>query len=194
MNTVHIVNPVAALFIGAGILASGCDRNKESPVAIEEQSVPATPVIPPGQVGAQDTQQGLVTPPSPEGLVGEQAKPGIDTTIADIMNRPTLYVGRDVTVISEMEEIFTAWAFKLDESQALSGGVDNDLLVIGAIPLTSWNIDKNWKNQKVVVTGTVRILQAEDFEREYGRGVDDLLFRRYEGKPVVIAREVKKAG
>lgn len=110
------------------------------------------------------------------------------------MNRPTLYVGRDVTVISEIEEMFTAWAFKLDESQALSGGVDNDLLVIGAIPLTSWNIDKSWKNQKVVVTGTVRILQAEDFEREYGRGVDDLMFRRYEGKPVVIAREVKKAG
>lgn len=40
------------------------------------------------------------------------------------------------TVVSEVDEIFTAWSFKVDEEKALSGGIDNDL-VVGAIPLTS---------------------------------------------------------
>ena len=183
---------LAVIFLGAGLL-SGCEQRKEDPTALEKEAVPAVPVIPPGKVGAPEGGQGLATPPAPEGLPGERAVPGIDTTVADIMKKPDLYVGRIVSVVSDVDEIFTAWSFKMDEQQGLSAGIDNDLLVVGAIPLTSWGFDESWKGEKIKVTGTIRILQPEDFRREYGRGVDDKLFRRYVGKPTLVARTVEKA-
>jgi len=184
---------LAMVLIGASIASAGCEQRKEDPTAIEKAEVPAVPVIPPGKVGAPEGGQGLATPPTPEGLPGERAVPGIDTTVADIMKRPDLYAGRVVTIVSEVDEIFTGWAFKLDDSQA-PGGIDNDLLVVGAIPLAGWGFDESWKGKKVKVTGTIRILQPEDIQREYGRGVDDKLFRRYVDKPTLVARTVEKAG
>jgi hypothetical protein len=183
----------AVLVIGAGVVAAACGERTEDPAAVEKSAVPPVPVVPPGTAGGP-SGKGLANPPGPEGLAGESVIPGIDTTVADIMNRPDLYAGRAVTAVSSVEEIFTPWSFKLDEQQALAGGIDNDILVVGAIPLTSWGFDDSWLNAKVKVTGTVRILQAEDFRREYGRGVDDLLFRRFEGKPAIIARAIEKAG
>jgi hypothetical protein len=190
MNT---AKSLAMLFIAMGISVSGCGERNEDPATIEKSAVPPVPVIPPGKVGAAPGQ-GLAQTPGPQGLAEGQDKPGINAPIADIMNRPELYAGRVITVVSEVEKIFTPWSFKMDEEQALSGGVDNDLLVLGAIPLTSWGFDESWKDAKVKVTGTIRVLQAADFQREYGRGVDDLLFRRFEGKPALIARSVEKAG
>jgi hypothetical protein len=182
---------LAMLFIGVGILLSGCGERDEPPVALDNAAVPPVPVAPPGKVG-DSPGQGLAHTPGPEGVAAGAAEPGINVPIADIMNRPELYLGRVVTVVSEVEDIFTPWSFKLDEDQTLTGGVDNDLLVVGAVPITTWGFDESWKNQRVKVTGTVRILQPEDFQREYGRGVDDLLFRRYVEKPTVVARSAEK--
>jgi hypothetical protein len=65
-------------------------------------------------------------------------------------------------------------------------------LIVGSMPLTNWGFDQTWKNQRVKVSGTVRILQAEDFRRDYRPEVAALLIKRYEGKPVIVAREVEK--
>jgi hypothetical protein len=188
-----ILTGLVVLFIGAGALVSGCEQRAEDPVAVDKEAVPPLPVIPPGQAGVS-SEQGLAKSPGEKGIVGEPAPPGVDTTIADIMNRPELYIGKNVSVVSSVEEIFTPWSFKLDERQVATGGIDNDMLVIGAVPLTSFEVDPSWLNKQVNVIGTVRVLQAADFRREYGRGVDDLLFRRFEGKPAIIAQSVKKAG
>lgn len=97
---------------------------------------------------------------------------------------PQAYAGKVVTVASRVEEVFTPWAFKLE---------DSDFLVIGANPTQTFNLDTTGVKTEVRVTGTVRILQADDFQREYGRGVDDLLFRRFEGKPALIAHLCRRA-
>jgi hypothetical protein len=190
IKTMKISKSLAACFIGAGILLSGCGERTEGLAEVDKNAVPPLPVIPPEQIGASVGGEGPATAVPPHPIPGVDPVQGINTT--DIMDRPELYLGRVVTVVSEVEGIFTPWSFKLDESQMAAGGVDSDLLVVGAIPLPNWGFDETWKNEKVKVTGTVRILQAEDFRRDYGRGVDDLLFRRYEGKPVVVARDVEK--
>lgn len=148
--------------------------------ASAQTSVPtdtSRPVVLPGKAG----------PTGSQGINRPQASPAINATVAEIMARPQDYAGRNVTVTSKVEEVFTPWSFKLDENRALSGGVDNDMLVVGMRPLVSLGFDPSWKDHQVRVTGTVRVLQAEDFRREYGRGVEDRLFRRFEGKPAIIA-------
>lgn len=140
----------------------------------------ARPVVAPGDAGS--------------GTAVRPASPAIDLTPAEIASRGALYAGRKVTVASTVEEFLTPWAMLLDEDQVLAGGIDNDMLVIGAEPLLALGVDRSWLNREVRVTGTVRILQAEDFRREYGRGVDDRLFRRFEGKPALIAASVTPAG
>jgi len=140
-------------------------------------------------VAPAEASRPAAVPGQPEG--GESQTPrasaALDVTIAELMRQPEAYAGRNVTVTSEVEEIITPWTAKLDEDQALSGGVDNDLLVIGALPLVTLGFDPSWVNKQVRATGTVRVLQAADFLREYGRGVDNTLFSKYEGKPALIA-------
>lgn len=50
------------------------------------------------------------------------------------MENPSAYVGKNVTISSRAEEIFTPWWFKLDEQQRNACGIDNHLLVIGKAP------------------------------------------------------------
>lgn len=189
----NIANILIALAVGAGPLAAASAQSTAGSAAIEGTAAAPVPVVPPGKIG-KPSGEGLAAPPGPEGLAGESAVPGIDTTVADIIQRPDLYAGRSVSVVSIVDDIFTPWSFKLDEQRIAAGGIDNDMLIVGAIPLASWGFDRSWLDAKVKVTGTVRILQAEDFRREYGRGVDDLIFRRFEGKPVIVARSIEKVG
>ncbi|WP_420473728.1 hypothetical protein [Noviherbaspirillum sp. ST9] len=136
------------------------------------------PVISPGKAGAG--MEGVAPP----------ASPALNVTVAEIMSRPGDFAGRNVTVTSPVEEVLTPWTVKLDEDRVLSGGIDNDILVVGKTPLVSLGFNPAWIDKQVRVTGTVRVLQAEDFRREYGRGVDDRMFRRYEGKPAIIAHSM----
>jgi hypothetical protein len=171
---------VFLLLAGASMLGAGA-----APFAGTQSIYPdntSVPVIPPGKAGDAQVQ------PAPP------ASPAINITVAQLMSRPEAYIGRNVTIVSEVEEVFTPWSFKLDEDRLLSGGIDNDLLVIGREPLASMGFREEWIEQPVRVTGTVRILQASDFRREYGRGVDDKLFRRYEGKPALIATSIQPPG
>lgn len=169
---------IISLLAGASLLVTGAMP------ATAQTSVPnetSRPVIPPGKAG----------PPKAQGPA--PASPAIKATVAEIMSRPKDYAGRNVTITSEVEEVFTPWSLKLDEKQPLAGGIDNDLLIVSAEPLVTMGFNPSWLHQKVSVTGTIRMLQAEDFRREYGRALDDKLFRRYEGKPTLIATSMKIA-
>lgn len=145
--------------------------------ASAQDAAPPNPASPPsGQAGAESGGG-----PSP------RASAALDIPVAELMRRPDAYVGRNVTVTSEVDEVFTPWTVKLDEDQLLAGGVDNDILVISALPLVAQGFDPSLRNKKVRATGTVRVLQAADFLREYGRGMTTELIRQYEGKPALIA-------
>lgn len=156
---------IAVLCVAAGAL-SGC----------QERTVDR-PVIQPATAGRPlaDGPAAAVAP----------AAASVEVSAAQIVANPEAYAGKVVTVASRVDEVFTPWAFKLR---------DSDFLVIGADPNVTWKLDSNWSSAAVRVTGTVRILQAADFQREYGRGVDDLLFRRFEGKPALVARSIERAG
>lgn len=168
-----------SLFVGTATLASVHHVAVMAQTSMPDET--SRPVIKPGKAGPQG-QQG----PS-------AATPAIETTVGEIRVRPQMYANRNVTVTSAVEEVFTPWSLKLDDDSLLAGGIDNDLLVVSAEPLATMGFDPSWvKKGKVSVTGTVRILQAADFRREYGRGVDDKLFRRYEGKPALIAISMKR--
>lgn len=169
-------SPTAVLLAGSALLVAGLPAAAQTAVPNET----SRPVVSPGKAGAGNDQ----------GIARPQASAAINATIAEIMARPADYAGRNVTVTSEVEDVFTPWSIKLDEDRVLSGGIDNDMLVVGMHPLVSLGFKPEWKNRQVRVTGTVRILQAADFRREYGRGVDDKLFRRFEGKPALIAESM----
>lgn len=178
-NTMKTSLLIAFLIGSAPLLA----QNQRPP---EQHGIPtdtSRPVVSPGKAGPAGSQ-GVAAPP---------ASAAINVTVAEIMARPQDYAGRNVTVTSEVEEVFTSWSLKLDEDRVLSGGIDNDMLVVGMHPLVSLGFDPSWVNKQVRVTGTVRVLQAADFRREYGRGVDDKLFRRFEGKPALIATSMSIA-
>lgn len=172
----------AAVIAGASILAA----IYAGPAAAQNvvPSETSRPVVPAGKIGEQRQ----------DGTAGSPASPAINVTVAEIMERPGDYVGKNVTVTSEVQEVFTPWALKLDEDQLTAGGIDSDLLVISKEPLVTMGFKQSWIDRQVSITGTVRMLQAEDFRREYGRGVDDRMFRRYEGRPALVARSMAIVG
>lgn len=172
--------PIAAILAVAAILATGSPATAQTSIPTDT----SRPVVPPGKAG----------PPGAQGVARPPASPAINATIAEIMARPQDYAGRNVTVTSEVEEVFTPWSIKLDEDRVLSGGIDNDMLVVGMHPLVSLGFDPSWVNRQVRVTGTVRVLQADDFRKEYGRGAEDKMFRRFEGKPALIATSMELVG
>ncbi len=113
--------------------------------------------------------------------------------VADITGNWTNYDGRTVTVVADVEEVLGPRAFTLDEDAPLAGGIDNDLLVLSPRAGSLANIDDQWLNNKVRVTGTVRRFATVDIEREIGWDLDRQLEAEYEGKkPVLIASSVER--
>lgn len=158
-------------------------------------------VIPPAtaqNAGSVDTQRPIVAADQPAHNDAQSPQPrasaALDVTVAEIMANPDAYAGRYVTVTSAVEEVLTPWTARLDEDRPLAGGVDNDLLLVGTLPLVSFGFDPSWVNKEVRATGTVRVLQAADFIREFGRGMDNDLFSRFEGKPALIVTSMTIAG
>ncbi len=117
----------------------------------------------------------------------------INTTIADIVRNPLGYAGRNVAVRSTVEEIYSPWSIRMDEKQMFVAGIDNDILVVSLEPLALLGFDRAWKGNRVRVTGTVRILQAGDFQHEYLGGIDPQIASRFVGKPAIIARSIEYA-
>lgn len=101
------------------------------------------------------------------GTTGDAASAGA-TTLADVAGSPDRYFGKTVTVVADVEEVFGPLAFALDEDAFLTGGVDNDVLVLSPKAGTLADIDDQWLNNKVKVTGTVGKMTVVEIEREVG--------------------------
>ncbi|HJV51193.1 MAG TPA: hypothetical protein VJ652_07035 [Noviherbaspirillum sp.] len=129
-------------------------------------------------------------PPSGRGTVAP-ASPALDVTIAEIVARPRDYAGREVSVASTVEDIFSPWAIRLHEKRSIAGGIGADLLVLGVEPLAGLGFDRSWLHRKISVTGTIRMLRLSDFRHEYGNRIDDQLLRRYDGKPALIVSAMR---
>jgi hypothetical protein len=77
----------------------------------------------------------------------------------EITLNPNRYYGKSVAVEAEIEEIISENAFTLDEEQLIDGG---NLLAINTTDSPMPNEDK-----EVVLTGTVRLLDFAELERDY---------------------------
>lgn len=120
----------------------------------------------------------------------EAATEGI--TITDITGNPGGYLGKQVTVRGEVEEVVHPQVFSLDEDVPLAGGVDNDLLVVSSAQ-SAPAVTEAMKGEVLTVAGTVRAFITAEIERKYGLGLDPELVVEYEGRPVIIAGSIRPA-
>lgn len=121
--------------------------------------------------------------------------PAADGTVnvAAITGDPNRYLGQTVTVVADVEEVHGPLAFSLDEDAPLAGGVDNDLLVLSPKAGSLSNIDDQWLNNKVRVTGKVGKLTVIDAERELGWDLTPELEVEVErARAVIIATSVER--
>jgi hypothetical protein len=115
------------------------------------------------------------------------------TRVADIQEAPDKYMGQTVTVVADVEEVHSPRAFSLDEDSPASGGVDNDLLVLSPQAGNLSDIDDQWLNNKVRVTGKVGKMQIVEVERELGWDLDPELEMEVEkARAVIIASAVQR--
>ena len=140
----------------------------------------------------------LDTPPAAEtpGATADTAAiAGTSVRVEDIVGDPAAYDGREVTVEADVEEVHSPRAFALDEDSPVAGGIDNDLVVLYPMSASLADIDDQWLNNRVRVTGTVRTVSIVDIEREIGWDLDPEIEADLEGmKPVLIARTVERVG
>ncbi|HET7274754.1 MAG TPA: hypothetical protein VFI91_06215 [Longimicrobiaceae bacterium] len=116
-----------------------------------------------------------------------------EVNVADIVADPAMFAGRTVTVIADVEEVYGPKAFALDEDDALEGGIDNDLMVIGDDVAGLTEIDDQWLDNQVQVTGTVQTWTIVDMEREVGWDLDPALEAEVEERgAVLIASSVER--
>ncbi len=113
-------------------------------------------------------------------------------TIADITGNPGGYLGKQLTVQGEVEEVVHPKVFSLDEDALLAAGIDNDLLVISIVQGEPVVTETN-EGEAFMVTGTVRQFITAEIEREYGLGLSPELVVNYEGRPVIIADAITPA-
>ncbi len=112
--------------------------------------------------------------------------PGADVAAGTIVQNPSAYIGKTVTVSGDVEEVHGPRAFSMDSGTGLG-----ELLVLGREPFPNVPSDGNRAylvDDTVKVTGTVRMLVTANVEREIGWDLDRQLVVTYEGKPVLIAQ------
>lgn len=170
----------AACALAFAVAVSACEREPlepqvdRSPAGAAEQADPAT------------AERQADEP-------GNEAEQGGETRVADIVGEPESYVGKTVTVSADVEEVFGPMAFALDEDSPLTGGIDNDLLVLSKKAGALEEIDDQWLDNKVRVTGTVGTWGAVEVEREIGWDLDPEIEVELEnGGPVLIATSVER--
>ena len=136
----------------------------------------------------EPVQEEAATPPPaattdrPAGTTGD----GGMVTVGDITGDPNRYAGQTVTVVADVEEVLGPRAFKLDEDDALTGGIDNDLLVISPKADSLNDIDDQWLNNKVRVTGKVNKYTLVELEREIGWDLEPELEAEIERRGAVL--------
>jgi len=106
--------------------------------------------------------------------------------VSDIANQPEQYFNKPVNVVGEVAKVYGPNAFTLDKG-GLAGA---DVFVIAADvkrPAT--------EDDDVMVTGTVRRLDAAELQRTYpwfhGEQLPPEVFEQFKDKPVIIASAVR---
>jgi hypothetical protein len=175
-------NTVGAISVCAVLLVSACDRPEVPDVepAVDPQAEQAQPGADQNEarepVSGREDQQAAARR---DGVLG----------VADITGNTDRFVGQRVTVQGEVERIYDTRGFKLNDEKPLQGGIDDDLIVVGAKNVR-WAMNEEWGNDRVQVTGTIRKrATAVDLERDLGWDFDTEFQEAVEGEPVVLVAD-----
>src|SRR5262245_56950403 len=167
----------AAIFFMAGavliLFGAGCGATEREAVAPPAPSMTPTKTHP--------------SPSAPEWLAA-----GATNSVADITGAPNAFIGKTVTLVAEVDEVYGPRAFTLDgEAPAPAKGSRKGLLTlvpkVGGFP----GVDAQWKNDKARVTGVVQRMVVKDVEREIGWELPANLRSGFTGRPVLIARSIE---
>ena len=160
---------VACAAMTLSVAAYGCDRN--------------------------DTRTTQQTDPAPTPDVSRDVAPVANTAIDvdDVVKDADRYVGQEITVAGEVDEVLSPMAFALDEDAPFQGGVDNDLLVFYPKSSELADLDDQWLNDEVHVTGTLGKMSVIEVEREVGWDLDSKLEAEVEKQGyILIAKRVQR--
>jgi hypothetical protein len=137
----------------------------------------------------------MITPPNthPSPSAPEWLAAGATNKVADITGAPNAFIGKTVTVVAEVDDVYGPRAFTLDgEGPSLAKGPRKGLLTlvpkVGGFP----NVDAQWKDGKARVTGVVQRMVGKDVEREIGWELPANLKSGFMGGPVLIARSIER--
>jgi hypothetical protein len=173
----------AVAFIALVSFSSGCDATERDTVA--EPSPLPTMVAP-------ETRP---APSAPTPSVPSWMAAGATHRVAEITAAPNVFIGKTVTVVAEVDDVYGPRAFTLngsDEDSSLAKGAGKALLTlvpkVGGFP----SVDAQWKNEKARVTGVVQWMVVKDVEREIGWELPANLKSKFKGKPALIARSFER--
>jgi hypothetical protein len=152
--------------------------------------------------GCGATEREAVAPPSPSPSppkthpspsAPEWLTAGATNKVADITGAPNAFIGKTVTVVAEIDDVYGPRAFTLDgEGPAPAKGARKGLLTlfpkVGGFP----GVDAQWKDDKARVTGVVQRMVVKDVEREIGWELPANLKSKFAGGPVLIARSIER--
>lgn len=163
------------------LFVAGCETADRE---MTEPTVTPTPTV---------TPEISPTPTTSPGATGTTALPeGATHRVADITGDPNAVIGKTVTVVADVDEVYGPRAFKLDDDAIPAGGSDNDLLVLIPKAGDLAEINDQWMDNKVRVTGVVQRMNVSNVERELGWDLQPNLETEFRGKPVLIARSVER--
>ena len=180
----------AAALTALAVFGSDCSPTERGNVA--EQSPTVTPAMTPSEAQPSPSPS-----PAPEWLAA-----GATNRVEDITGAPKAFIGKTVTVVAKVADIYGPRAFTLngeDEASSLSKGAGGkrtgagkDLLTllpkVGGFP----DVDDQWKDGKARVTGVVMRMEPKDVEREIGWVMPARLESGFKGKPALIARSIER--
>lgn len=175
-------------FITLVSFVAGCETTDR-----ETATEPIVTPTPTPMTTPMTTPETYPSPATSPGAVGTTGLPvGATHRVTDITRNPNALIGKTVTVVADVDEVYGPRAFELDEDSDISGDNDDDLLVLIPKAGNLANVDDQWKRNKVRVTGVVQRMNVSNIEREIGWDLQPKLETEFKNEPVLIARSIER--
>ena len=120
----------------------------------------------------------------------ESAGQAIGVSVADIVDDPSEFYGKDLTVSGLVSEVVAPNAVTIGGQDGI---FEEELLIVGAQPLpelAEGDAVELAVDDLVQATGTLEEFQVTEFEEALDTQFDDQLFATYEGEPALQASSV----
>jgi hypothetical protein len=170
------------LAIGGAVIGSvGCDGRVDNELDETANTDPPYENLNPREElqRREQREQQAVQQPNPQTNV---------RTVADITGNAGQFLGEKVVLQGDVEEVYKGRGFRLDDESPLRGGIDDDLVVLGAKD-ASWKVDDGWGSTEVRVEGTIRRAKDADLEKELGWNLDSDVREAVDGEELVLVAD-----